>query len=670
MSKTTTLLLVFCLILSGCGNHKSHSDQSALRPDSLSELHSHAQQLFDKARELQKSEDYPAAISAYQQLISLEPTGEDIKPVANLIDEGFLQLVYCYIFSGQRKDGADYFSSVYKENKFWFVRNYPRSAEISTAYSLYEATRLDEAVALIDRALSRPEEGREKEQLYVDNGIASVIYNQTGEIRKAIACGERSLEIIKTLEDQSKIVFVLGNLIYQYQQVGEFEEALAAYDALLATGEGEKNPYGLCAAETNVVQLYDEWGLEEEVMTHLDKARDAARLSGVPDAFLRVDNLSAYYALQSKEYEKAATLLDSMQVRMPDRSQNSFYHEFYDNYTCILAVNETKGKDGKAIAAARRLIGELKNKPLNNLSVLTYRLLGDVLAEVGETEAAIEAYLACGDYIQKNQLVNQQRLVYYALGELYAETKRPAESSRYLLMAHQANQLFTERRNAGLISQFRVKYETKEKEQDNRLLRAALQLRERSLRHYILIGVLSILLCVVFMLWLTMRHRTLSLRHEASLRQHELDKIRHRESLRQIEEKEAQLRQMLTERQKLNRKNEELRIQIETAEAQHTMQDVINSLSPCLLTADEEQEFRRQFCLLYPSFLSGLREVCPAVTRNDELLAMLIRLNLSSEEIALALGNHKASVNTSRFRLRKKLGLEKDVSLEEFMSRF
>lgn len=670
MSKTTTLLLVLCLILAGCENHKSRSDQSALQPDSLSEFHSHAQQLFDKARELQKGEDYPAAISLYQQLISLAPTGDDIKPVANLIDEGFLQLVYCYIFSGQRKDGADYFSSVYKENKLWFVRNSPRSVEISTAYSLYEATDLDEAVALMDRALSRSEEGREKDQLYVDNGIASVIYNQAGEIRKAIACGERSLEIIKTLEDQSKIVFVLGNLIYQYQQVGEFEEALAAYDALLASGEGEKNPYGLCAAETNVVQLYDEWGLEEEVMAHLDKARDAARLSSVPEAFLRVDNLSAYYALQSKEYEKAAALLDSMQIHMPDRSQSSFYHEFYDNYACILAVNETKGKDGEAIAAARQLIGELKNKPLNNLSVLTYRLLGDVLAEVGETEVSIEAYLACCDYIQKNQLVNQQRLVFYALGKLYAETKRPAESSHYLLMAHQANQLFTERRNAGLISQFRVKYETREKEQDNRLLRAELQLRERSLRYYILIGVLSILLCIVFMLWLTMRHRTLSLRHEASLRQHELDKIRHRESLRQIEEKEAQLRQMLTERQKLNRKNEELRIQIETAEAQHTMQEVINSLSPCLLTAEEEQEFRRQFCLLYPSFLSEVREICPALTRNDELLAMLIRLNLSSEEIALALGNQKASVNTSRFRLRKKLGLDKDVSLEEYMSRF
>lgn len=222
------------------------------------------------------------------------------------------------------------------------------------------------------------------------------------------------------------------------------------------------NPYALCTAETNVVQLYDEWGLEEEVMLHLDKAREAADRSGVPEAFLRVDNLSVYYALQCKEYEKAAVLLDSMQVRMPDHSQNSFYHEFYDNYTCILAVSKTKGQDGRTIASARRLIGELKDKPLNNLSVLTYRLLGDVLAEVGETALSIEAYQACCDYIEKNQLVNQQRLVYYALGKLYAETMRPAESSRYLLMAHQANQQFTERRNAGLISQFRVKYETRE----------------------------------------------------------------------------------------------------------------------------------------------------------------------------------------------------------------
>ena len=105
------------------------------------------------------------------------------------------------------------------------------------------------------------------------------------------------------------------------------------------------------------------------------------------------------------------------------------------------------------------------------------------------------------------------------------------------------------------------------------MLRSELQLQKRTLQYYILIGILSFLLGVAFLLWLSMRHK---------------------KSLRLIEEKEGQLRQMLTERQNLNRKNEELRMQIETADALHTMQEVINSLSPRLLTAEEEQEFRQR----------------------------------------------------------------------------
>ena len=666
MYRITTFVLTLFFLLTGCRGDQSVEKTPLISSDSLSSIHREAQDLFNQARDLQKKEEFVSAIPFYEKLIALEPVGEDIKPVAGLMNEGCLQLVYCYIFAGQRKDGADYFSRLYNERELWFIRNYPRSVEVCLAYSLYEATRLDEAVVMIDRALARPTEGREKDQLYVDNGIASVIYNQVGDIRKAIACGERSLEIIRTLEDKTKIVFVLGNLIYQYQQVGEFEKALSAYDDMILSGQGEKNPYGLCAAEVNVVQLYDEWGLEEEVELHLSKAREAAVLSDVPDAFLRVDNLAVYYALQSKQYEKAVVLLDSMSRRLPDPTQNSFYHEFYDNYKSILAVHNMEGKEADVIAGVRQLVISLKSKPLNNLSVLTIRLLGDALVEVGEKQLAIDVYWVCCDYIQENHLLNQQRMVYYRLGVLYEGMGRFAEASRFLLMAREADRSFTERRNAGLISQFRVKYETREKEHVNKLLRSEIQLKERTLQYYASIGILLFLLGIIFLLWLVMRHRTLKLKHEANLREHELTEIRHKESLRLIEEQEKQLRQMLTERQNMNRKNEELREQIERSDARNTMQEVINSLSPHLLTNEEEQEFRRQFCILHPSFMLRLREVCPTVTRNEELLAMLIRLNLTSEEIALALGNNRASVNTSRFRLRKKLGVEKEVSLDDF----
>ena len=112
----------------------------------------------------------------------------------------------------------------------------------------------------------------------------------------------------------------------------------------------------------------------------------------------------------------------------------------------------------------------------------------------------------------------------------------------------------------------------------------------------------------------------------------------------------------------------ELLARIDMADAREAMQALVNSLSPRLLTAEEELEFRRQFLTVYPAFLLRLREACPAVTRGEELLAMLLRLNLSSEEIALVLGNSRTSVNTARFRLRKKLGMERERSIESFLA--
>ena len=127
---------------------------------------------------------------------------------------------------------------------------------------------------------------------------------------------------------------------------------------------------------------------------------------------------------------------------------------------------------------------------------------------------------------------------------------------------------------------------------------------------------------------------------------------------------------MLNDRQELNRKNEELRNELEQLDARTGLQEIINNLSPRLLTTEEEQDFRRQFGLIHPAFLSRLRKVCPGLTRSEELLAMLIRLQLTTDEIAFALGNNRASVHTSRSRLRKKMEIQKDISLEEYLKDF
>lgn len=46
---------------------------------------------------------------------------------------------------------------------------------------------------------------------------------------------------------------------------------------------------------------------------------------------------------------------------------------------------------------------------------------------------------------------------------------------------------------------------------------------------------------------------------------------------------------------------------------------------------------------------------------------MLILLNMSTDEIAMSLGISRPSVNSARYRIRKRLHLDKDTDLDTFI---
>ena len=94
------------------------------------------------------------------------------------------------------------------------------------------------------------------------------------------------------------------------------------------------------------------------------------------------------------------------------------------------------------------------------------------------------------------------------------------------------------------------------------------------------------------------------------------------------------------------------------------LENVMESLQPRLLTSDKEESFRNAFSLLYPSAIHRLRTICPHITRNDELLCMLIVLKRTNDEIARTLGISHPSVLQNRYRLRSKLDLPKGSDLD------
>ena len=93
----------------------------------------------------------------------------------------------------------------------------------------------------------------------------------------------------------------------------------------------------------------------------------------------------------------------------------------------------------------------------------------------------------------------------------------------------------------------------------------------------------------------------------------------------------------------------------------------LEALTPSMLQNSGESKFRHCFELLYPIFLPRLREKVPSITRREELLSMLIILKQDNKEIAELLTIAPRSVLMIRHRLRQKIGMNTEHSLEYFL---
>ena len=81
----------------------------------------------------------------------------------------------------------------------------------------------------------------------------------------------------------------------------------------------------------------------------------------------------------------------------------------------------------------------------------------------------------------------------------------------------------------------------------------------------------------------------------------------------------------------------------------------------------EDHTFEMQIDELNQDFQRRLKADYPALTTYDLRLAAYLKMGLSSREIAELLNVLPSSINVSRSRLRKKLNLEAEVDLYEFL---
>jgi DNA-binding CsgD family transcriptional regulator len=78
-------------------------------------------------------------------------------------------------------------------------------------------------------------------------------------------------------------------------------------------------------------------------------------------------------------------------------------------------------------------------------------------------------------------------------------------------------------------------------------------------------------------------------------------------------------------------------------------------------------EFDKIFKNIHSSFYSRLLQISPDLTATEIKTAALLKLNLTTKEIASIAFKSESSVKTNRYRLRKKLGISGDEKLIPFL---
>jgi len=105
-------------------------------------------------------------------------------------------------------------------------------------------------------------------------------------------------------------------------------------------------------------------------------------------------------------------------------------------------------------------------------------------------------------------------------------------------------------------------------------------------------------------------------------------------------------------------------------ETKQALEKIVREIDTTLRLQEDWEQFEYHFNKVHRDFLTRLRADFPDLSPNEQKLCAFLRLNLNTKEIANLLHISLRGVEVARYRLRKKLDLEKGQNLSKFILEF
>ncbi len=385
----------------------------------------------------------------------------------------------------------------------------------------------------------------------------------------------------------------------------------------------------------------------EESLSYAEMAADSQNIA------MSMEQMGAMYNYL-EEYEKAHECFEKAIPLIKRYCGEKSLGVTLSNYGVLL---DNEGKPAEALKYYKDALLTIRD---TNSTHRQSNYLNNVAAayfSLDSLDKALELWKECVEINSENGWDDLLVINYGGISDVY-EQKKDNEKALYFFKQHhylQDSLMGVEVKEE--IANLEAKYENERKElalQKYKLeLKEIQQFLERS------IGFLLLLLGIIgFVLW----------RWRSQIKFTELSLTQSQESLgditRLLREKNVQL-EVLEKEKKLLLQKEEKDASIK--ELENFSRQFYNQQ---ILTSSDWELFKINFEKAYPGFLLRLRSTFPTLSEAEERLFLFIKLHLSSKEIAEILGISIGGVKKTRYRLRKRLEISEEISLQDYILSF
>lgn len=464
---------------------------------------------------------------------------------------------------------------------------------------------------------------------------------------------------------------------------------------------------GNCYYHTDIYQMAINHYMSalNELKAYEEPMRNAIILSSIGSAYMELKklDLSLEYQLEALDYvyqsgdsSTTANILSNLgklTYLINDFKESKKYNyeaiEIYEklsfdyylpvqylNLAQIYIEQDSLEKSDNLLVKAKKII---EKYPEVEANIFYHSLKGKYYNKINSIDSATYYTYLAHTLAEKDGFAKYKLSTTETLEKIYLNQNQYDSAYKYLALRKElSEQLFTEESDKR-ITEMEVLYQLEKKEvQIENLEKQGAY--EKQIRYLliILLGVVVVSSIIIIISYVLRRKKTKQLhKAEKKLMQSELEKgkIEQQKMNEDLEHKSKQLTTHALNMMQKNKLLQEVNKSIEEIvknpdkELENNFRTLKRQINRSIKADDDWEVFKMYFVQINSTFFEKLKEINPDLTKHDLRLCALIKLNLNIKESAAVLNLSPNSIKSARYKLRKRLNLEVEQDLYEFIQR-